>query len=134
MQKPARALGEVLKNLFAVKATSNYPFEKAVVADRYRGRIAFDSATCIGCKMCMRVCPSKAIEILLSAEQPAAPAPAVEGAAAAPVKKKFDCVMSLDRCIYCAQCADSCPKRSLSSTQDFELANTDRRALKLHYK
>lgn len=134
MQKPARALGEVLRNLFAKKATCNYPFEKAVVDARYRGRIAFDSATCIGCKMCVRVCPSKAIEIVLSAEQPAAPAPSAEGAAAATVKKKFDCLMSLDRCIYCAQCVDTCPKRSLSSTQDFELAHTDRKTLKLHYK
>ncbi|HOW90383.1 MAG TPA: 4Fe-4S binding protein [Elusimicrobiales bacterium] len=133
MQKPARALGEVLRNLFAKKATSDYPFAKAVVAPRYRGRIAFDSATCIGCKMCVRVCPAKAIEIVLSAEQP--PAPAVEpGAAAAPARKKFDCLMSLDRCIYCAQCVDVCPKKSLTSTQDFELAHVDRKTLKWHYK
>ena len=132
MQKPARALGEVLKNLFAEKATCNYPFEKAVVDPRYRGRIAFDPATCIGCRMCVRVCPSKAIEVALSADQPAAPA--ADGTTTVPVKKKFDCIMSLDRCIYCAQCVDVCPKKSLASTRDFELAHTDRKALKLHYK
>ena len=131
MQKPARALGEVLKNLFAEKATCNYPFEKAVVDPRYRGRIEFDSSTCIGCKMCVRVCPSMAIEIIPAAEPPAAPA---AGTDTVPVKKKFDCIMSLDRCIYCAQCVDVCPKKSLTSTQDFELANTDRKKLKLHYK
>lgn len=133
MQKPARALGEVLKNLFAKKATCNYPFEKAKVDPRFRGRIVFDSSTCIGCKMCVRVCPAKAIDIVLSDEQPPAPA-AVEGAAPVPAKKKFDCIMSLDRCIYCAQCVDVCPKKSLKSTQDFELAHTDRKSLKIRYK
>ena len=72
MKKPARALGEVLSNLFKEKATCNYPFEKAVVDARFRGRIAFESDKCIGCKMCVRACPAKAIEIILSAEQPAA--------------------------------------------------------------
>ena len=84
MQKPARALGEVLRNLFAEKATCNYPFEKAVVDPRFRGRIAFESAKCIGCKMCIRACPSKAIDIIPAAEQPPAPAPAPEGAAPSP--------------------------------------------------
>jgi formate hydrogenlyase subunit 6/NADH:ubiquinone oxidoreductase subunit I len=133
MKRPARALVEVLKNLFAEKATCNYPFEKAVVDARFRGRIAFEADKCIGCKMCIRACPSKAIDIILSAEQPI-PAPAVEGAAPVPAKKKFDCIMSLDHCIYCSQCVDVCPKKALISTQDFELAHTDRKTLVLHYK
>jgi len=133
MKKPARALGEVLSNLFMKQATCNYPFEKAVVDARFRGRIAFESDKCIGCKMCVRVCPAKAIEIILSAEQPAA-APVAEGATPVPAKKKFDCIMSLDRCIYCSQCVEICPKKALISTQDFELAHTDRKTLILHYK
>ncbi|MEI7482745.1 MAG: 4Fe-4S binding protein [Elusimicrobiota bacterium] len=133
MKKPARALGEVISHLFKKKATCNYPFEKAVVDARFRGRIAFESDKCIGCKMCVRVCPAKAIEIILSAEQPAA-APVAEGAIPVPAKKKFDCIMSLDRCIYCSQCVEICPKKALISTQDFELAHTDRRTLILHYK
>ncbi|OGS06694.1 MAG: hypothetical protein A2270_05365 [Elusimicrobia bacterium RIFOXYA12_FULL_51_18] len=133
MKKPGRVLGEMLENLFAKKATSNYPFTKAVVDARYRGRIAFESDKCIGCKMCVRACPSKAIEIPLSAEQPAA-APIPEGSAPVPAKKKFDCIMSLDRCIYCSQCVDVCPKKALISTTDFELAHTDRKLLRLHYK
>lgn len=139
--KPGRALHEVLRHLFVPKATCNYPFEKAVVDPRYRGRIAFESDKCIGCQICVKICPSKAITIPLSAEQPA-PKPAAEGlalngaegAAPVPAKKKFDCMMSLDRCIYCAQCVESCPKKALISTQDFELAHTDRKTLRLHYK
>jgi len=133
MKKPARILGEVLGHLFIRKATSNYPFEKAVVDSRYRGKIAFEADKCIGCRMCIRACPAKAIDIQLSADQPA-PAPAAEGAAPVPAKKKFDCIMSLDHCIYCAQCVDICPKKALLSTREFELATTDRKAMRLHYK
>jgi len=133
MKKPGRVLGEMIENLFAKKATSNYPFTKAVVDARFRGRITFESDKCIGCKMCVRACPSKAIEIILSADQPA-PVPAAEGAAPVPAKKKFDCIMSIDRCIFCSQCVDICPKKALISTTEFELANTDRKAFRLHYK
>lgn len=130
---PGRALFEALRQLFKEPATSSYPFSKAKLQPKFRGRIDFESEKCIGCKMCVRVCPAKAIEIVLSADQPAAPAP-VEGQAPAPVKKKFDCVMNLDRCVYCSQCVEVCPKKALISTNDFELAQLDRKALKRHYK
>ncbi|HNT98527.1 MAG TPA: 4Fe-4S binding protein [Elusimicrobiales bacterium] len=130
---PGRALGEAVRQLFRKPATSAYPFAKAKLQPKFRGRIAFEQEKCIGCKMCVRVCPAKAIDIILSAEQPAAPAP-VEGQTTPPAKKKFDCIMNLDRCIYCAQCVEVCPKKALLSTDDFELAQLDRKALRRHYK
>ena len=33
-------------------------------ADVYRGKIVYEKETCIGCKMCVKVCPAKAIEFL----------------------------------------------------------------------
>ncbi|HBA60786.1 MAG TPA: hypothetical protein DCZ92_08200 [Elusimicrobia bacterium] len=42
--------------------------------------------------------------------------------------------MYLGRCVFCWQCADTCPKDALVKTQDFELASTDRNALLRHYK
>lgn len=130
---PGRALFEALRQLFKKPATSTYPFSKAKLQPKYRGRIDFEAEKCIGCKMCVRVCPAKAIDIVLSADQPAAPA-AVEGKAPVPAKKKFDCIMNLDRCVYCAQCVEVCPKKALISTDDFELAQLDRKALRRHYK
>jgi len=125
--------GEVIRHLFKKPATAGYPFKKAVISERFRGRIAFDAPKCIGCQLCVRVCPAKAIEIKLSAEQPKPPAP-VEGQPAAPAKRKFDCFMHLDHCVYCAQCVETCPKQALIMTQDFELAHTDRKSLTRHYK
>ncbi|HAF94685.1 MAG: hypothetical protein A2X34_05035 [Elusimicrobia bacterium GWC2_51_8] len=131
--KPARMLSEVLTHLFKKPATSGYPFEKARVTARFRGRIDFDSGKCIGCQMCVRVCPSKAIEIPLSEEQFAAP-PVQQGQPAVPAKKQFDCIMKLGSCVYCWQCAETCPKHALITTQDFELAQIDPSKLVRHYK
>ncbi|MDD2804084.1 MAG: 4Fe-4S binding protein [Elusimicrobiales bacterium] len=133
MQKPARVFSEVIRHLFKKPATSSYPFTPAQPMPNFRGRIDFNSALCIGCQMCVRVCPAKAIEIPLSAEQPPAPAP-VEGQPAVPAKKKFDCIMKLDHCVYCAQCVETCPKKALIMTQDFELAQVDKKKLRRHYK
>jgi formate hydrogenlyase subunit 6/NADH:ubiquinone oxidoreductase subunit I len=133
MKKPARVFSEVIKHLFKKPATSRYPFEKSHIFPNYRGRVVFESDKCIGCQMCVRVCPSKAIEIPLSAQQPPAPAQ-VEGQPAAPARKKFDCIMKLDHCVYCGQCVEVCPKKALAMTQDYELASVKKSALRRHYK
>ena len=133
MIKPARIFGEVMRHIFKKPATCGYPFEKAKIMPNFRGRIEFESAKCIGCQMCVRVCPAKAIEIPLSKDQPPAPAQ-VEGQPPVAARKKFDCIMKLGNCVYCAQCVETCPKKALIMTQDFELAHTKRKELTRHYK
>ena len=133
MANPGRVLGEVLRHIFKKAATTTYPATRAKIMPNFRGRIDFDSSKCIGCQMCVRVCPAKALEIKLSAEQPPAPAQ-VEGQPPVAAKRKFDCIMHLDRCVFCWQCADTCPKAALIKTQDFELAHTSHKALVRHYK
>ena len=109
MKHPGRIMPEVLKSLFKKPATTTYPKEKAVIPKNFRGKIKFDSKTCIGCKICMRDCPAKAVEISPTDQE-----------------KVFKAKFYLDRCIYCAQCVDSCPRKALSSSEQFELANYNR--------
>ncbi|MHB9020155.1 MAG: 4Fe-4S dicluster domain-containing protein, partial [Minisyncoccota bacterium] len=68
---------------------------------------------CIGCKICMKDCPSNAITINKVGD------------------KQFEAVIDLDKCVYCAQCVDSCPKKALESTKEFELAQLDKNKLKV---
>ena len=112
--KPAM-LSEVITHLFKKPATSRYPFEKARVTARFRGRIDFDSAKCIGCQMCVRDCPSNAIAIKKVGD------------------KKFVAEFDLAKCIYCAQCVDSCSRKALESSKIFELASLDREKLKVKF-
>lgn len=104
---------QVLKSVFKKPATLNYPVDKSGMAKGFRGKLKFHPELCIGCKMCMRDCPARAINIKEVGE------------------KKFVLEIDLGKCVYCAQCVDSCPKKALESTDEFELAQIDRNKLKV---
>jgi formate hydrogenlyase subunit 6/NADH:ubiquinone oxidoreductase subunit I len=61
----------------------------------------------------MRDCPSGAIEIRKIGE------------------KQFEAEINLAKCIYCGQCVDSCLKKALEITAEFELAKLDPSQLKV---
>lgn len=108
MRKPGKMLREVLGSVMKRPATVAYPFVKLTMPKNFRGKLAFEAAKCIGCKMCMRDCPSGAINIRKVGD------------------KQFEADIDMARCIYCAQCVDSCPKDALAATSNFELAQLKR--------
>ena len=108
-----KMLQQLLASLGRKPATRLYPFEKAVMPARFRGKLKFYPEKCIGCLLCMKDCPSGAIQIKKVGE------------------KRFEATINLDRCMYCAQCVDSCPKKALEITPEFELAQLDRKNLKV---
>jgi formate hydrogenlyase subunit 6/NADH:ubiquinone oxidoreductase subunit I len=65
--------------------------------------------------MCVRNCPSGAIQITKIGE------------------RAFEATIDLGKCVYCGQCADSCPKKTIELTGDFELASFDRETLRVVY-
>lgn len=111
MTAPGKMFSQAVKSLFKKPATINYPAQKANFPAGFRGKLTFDPSVCVGCKLCMKDCPSHAIEIL----------PGEEG--------KFRAVVHLDKCIYCGQCTDSCRKGALRCTTEFELAAYERGSL-----
>lgn len=116
MIRPAKMLKEVLGSIFKKPATHRYPADPMEMPERFRGKLKFDPSKCIGCRMCMRDCPTKAIVITKAGEN------------------QFEAEFDLTRCIYCAQCVDSCPKKAIEPTPDVELAKLDPKKLKAVFK
>ncbi|MDR0952598.1 MAG: 4Fe-4S binding protein [Elusimicrobiota bacterium] len=127
MAKPLSVFGELVRNFFKKASTQGYPFKKASVDSNFRAQIKYDPALCVGCQLCVKNCPADAIKIIqINPEDK--PQVGADGKVI-PVHRKFECKIDLTRCIFCAQCVDSCFKKALSSSQDFELASTDRSSL-----
>jgi len=97
--------------------TVQYPYEKVVPSERYRGRIHYEFDKCIACEVCVRVCPINL--------------PVVDWEFDKKSKKKKLNHYSIDFgvCIFCGNCVEYCPTNCLSMTEEYELSSFDRHEL-----
>ena len=56
-QNIARGLSVTFDHLRRRPVTVQYPYEKLIPSERYRGRIHYEFDKCIACEVCVRVCP-----------------------------------------------------------------------------
>ena len=104
-----RGLGVTIRHLLhnilhtADMPTMQYPEEKRVYSDRFRGRHHLmkredGSPRCVACQMCSTACPADCIDIV-AAEHPD---PSIE---------KYPATFDIDllRCVYCGLCEEACP-------------------------
>lgn len=96
--------------------TEQYPMERPVIAERFRGQPRMNvnpetgESLCIACGLCALACPEKLITVKS------------ERNAATGKKELTSFSYDTSRCMFCGLCEESCPSDCLELTQDFEVA------------
>lgn len=109
---------DILKSFFKKPVTEKYPFAKTNAPENLRGKLIWNPENCSGCMLCVKDCPSNALELLVVDK----------------VNKRFVMRFHLDRCTYCAQCVVSCRFKCLDLSNDqWELASLNKEPFEIHY-
>ena len=117
----ARYIGQgfivTLDHMNRLPMTIQYPYEKLIPSERFRGRIHFEFDKCIACEVCVRVCPINL--------------PVVDWELRKTLKRKQLKSYSIDFgiCIFCGNRVEYCPTNCLSMTEEYELSTYDRHEL-----
>jgi formate hydrogenlyase subunit 6/NADH:ubiquinone oxidoreductase subunit I len=114
----AAMLGDVLRSLGRKPVTERYPFERKEAPENLRGQLVWDAEKCTGCLLCVKDCPSKALELITVDK----------------VNKRFVMRYHVDRCTYCAQCVETCRFSCLHmSNEQWELAALKKEPFTVYY-
>ncbi|MGH7752128.1 MAG: NuoI/complex I 23 kDa subunit family protein, partial [Gemmatimonadales bacterium] len=77
---------------------------------------------CIGCELCVIVCPSQAIYVQAAENTP-------EHQVSRGERHASDFQINMLRCIFCGFCEEACPTGAIVLGTDYELAGTTRASL-----
>ena len=110
--------GDIFKSFFKKPATQKYPFVREDAPENLRGKLVWDAEKCTGCQLCVKDCPSNAIEILVVDK----------------VNKKFVMRYNVDRCTFCSQCVQSCRFSCIEMSDEmWELASVKKEPFEVYY-
>ena len=112
------------KHLLRKKVTIQYPDEKLIPPEGYRGlhRLNKDAdgrIKCVACDMCSAACPADCIEIIPGSS------PWDDGKERYPVSFEID----LLKCIFCGFCEMACPEEAIELTEIYDFSDYTREKL-----
>jgi NADH-quinone oxidoreductase subunit I len=113
-----------IRHFLKKKVTMQYPEERWVVPEGYRGApyLVKDQegrTKCVSCQLCEFVCPPKAIRIT-------PPGPTGVPGAGNVEKGPAEFEINMLRCIFCGFCQEVCPEEAIFLMKDYSLTGTGR--------
>jgi NADH-quinone oxidoreductase subunit I len=111
-----KGLSITFRRMFKPKVTMQYPEEKWIVRDEYRGApvlVKDDEGRpkCVACSLCEYVCPPKAIYIVPGELEP--------GNEVERGPEVFN--INMLRCIFCGLCEEACPEEAIFMSKEYAL-------------
>jgi len=108
-------MGITIKHIYTKPVTLQYPDERQVMPERYRGFVHNDMTKCDSCNICAKLCPVDCIYI------------ETEGKA----KERYMTRYAIDynKCIWCSLCTENCHTGSITMSHDYDHSVYDRRSL-----
>ena len=108
-----KGLTLTFRRLFSKPVTVQYPEERREVSLRWRGVHYFErdergETKCVGCGLCVAVCPSNAIRLVAVEDM---------GGERRPEVYEINGI----RCIYCGLCAEACPVDAIKLSRRYDL-------------
>ena len=124
---PVKGFGVTFATMFKPVVTEDYPNNPLPTAPRYHGRHQLNRhpdglEKCVGCELCAWACPADAIFVEggdNTEEERYSPGERYG--------KNYQ--INYLRCIGCGLCIEACPTRSLTMTNEYEIADDDRQRL-----
>jgi len=127
LPKPVQGFGVTFANMFKKVTTESYPENKKATKPRYHGRHVLNRhpdglEKCVGCELCAWACPADAIYVEGGDN--------TEEARFSP-GERYGAIYQINylRCIFCGLRIEACPTRSLTMSNDYELADDNREDL-----
>ncbi len=113
------------RHLLRRKVTMQYPEERWVVPEGYRGapylvRDQDGNTKCVSCQLCEFVCPPKAIKITPPGPE-GVPADRLN---AEKMPREFE--INMLRCIFCGFCQEVCPEEAIFLMRDWSHVGSNR--------
>jgi len=110
--------GDIFKAFFSKPVTEKYPFFKKETPVNLRGQLNWDPEKCSGCMLCIKDCPTEAIELLVLDK----------------ASKRFVLRYNMDKCTFCAQCVVNCRFNCIEmSEEQWELASKSKEPFEVYY-